>query len=999
MGGIILFILLAALFIFGMPILALVRAANAARQARELAERVGALEHKLDWQRKELARVTAGLPMETAPAMEVTPPRWPRRPEAMKPAVAFQEEALPEVALGALDKSVVTPPATAPPAIPAPAIPAPVRSVSLEQFMGVKLFAWLGGVALFFGVIFFVRYAFEQDLIPPAVRVALGFVTGAGLLVGGLFAHRRAGYRVPAQALCATSVLILYGVTFAAHAIYGFAAFGPVSTMILMSLITATAFLVAVRLDALVVAVLGLLGGFITPFLLPMVQDDPFALFGYIAMLDIGLLAVISRGRWSFLSGGAVAGTALTLVAWHGQFFVAGGYDVGARTLVPMGILCFFSALFIASAWWNTRQQRDSIHPSAAAFTMLGVAMVVAFVFLSHERIAERTFLLYGYVLLLNVGAIFLGLLRPRLAECQVAMAAATLLHLAIWTGIWLKPEMLGSALAVYLVIGGLLAAWPVAAARLRFGSLLPVQQQVGLWIPPLVLLLLIMPVVVLPQASLLVWVAVLLVNLLVVGMAMMSLAILPVLAALLATLLLAAFWLFNVPAEIGSLGAFLVVVAFFSTGFVVAGAWLARRGLGGAGNEGAHIRQLQVMAGTAPFLLLILAVLQLPVANPSPVFGVALLLVALLMGLAVIGRQTLLFGVALGGTLAVEAAWHFPSFDPERPWLALAWYLAFHAVFTAVPFVFRRISASNTLPWAVCALSGIGHFVLVHDLVRQAFPNSMMGLIPAAFAIPAIAALVLVVRRWRGMDDPALHGRLAWLGGVALFFITMIFPIQFDRQWLTVGWALEGAALVWLFRRVRHPGLLWTGLALLGIVFLRLTLNPAVFTDYMRSGTRIFNWHLYVYGIAAASHFLAARWLPGESSGVCGADARPVLWSLGGLLLFLLVNIQIADFFTAPGDRFVAFQFVGNFARDMTYTIAWGLFALGLLVIGISLRARGARFAAIGLLGLTLLKLFVHDLANIESIYRIGALIAVAVIAFIASFLYQRFFNQIERA
>lgn len=62
--------------------------------------------------------------------------------------------------------------------------------------MGVKLFAWLGGVALFFGVIFFVRYAFEHDLVPPAVRVALGFVTGIGLLAGGLWTHRKPTYKV-----------------------------------------------------------------------------------------------------------------------------------------------------------------------------------------------------------------------------------------------------------------------------------------------------------------------------------------------------------------------------------------------------------------------------------------------------------------------------------------------------------------------------------------------------------------------------------------------------------------------------------------------------------------------------------------------------------------------------------------------------------------------------------------------------------------------------------
>ena len=85
--------------------------------------------------------------------------------------------------------------------------------------MGVKLFAWLGGVAMFFGVIFFVKYAFENNLIPPPVRIALGFVTGTGSLIGGLLAHRLERYRVLAQAFLATGVLILYGVSFAAHAI------------------------------------------------------------------------------------------------------------------------------------------------------------------------------------------------------------------------------------------------------------------------------------------------------------------------------------------------------------------------------------------------------------------------------------------------------------------------------------------------------------------------------------------------------------------------------------------------------------------------------------------------------------------------------------------------------------------------------------------------------------------------------------------------------------
>ena len=48
---------------------------------------------------------------------------------------------------------------------------------------------------------------------------------------------------------------------------------------------------------------------------------------------------------------------------------------------------------------------------------------------------------------------------------------------------------------------------------------------------------------------------------------------------------------------------------------------------------------------------------------------------------------------------------------------------------------------------------------------------------------------------------------------------------------------------------------------------------------------------------------------------------------------------------------------------------------------------------ALLGLLSVTLLKLFFHDLAQLGPLYRIGAFIGVAVIAMLASFAYQRFY------
>jgi uncharacterized membrane protein len=75
-----------------------------------------------------------------------------------------------------------------------------------------------------------------------------------------------------------------------------------------------------------------------------------------------------------------------------------------------------------------------------------------------------------------------------------------------------------------------------------------------------------------------------------------------------------------------------------------------------------------------------------------------------------------------------------------------------------------------------------------------------------------------------------------------------------------------------------------------------------------------------------------------------------------------------------------------------MTYSLAWALFAFGLLVLGIWRRSPAPRYASLALLALTLIKLFLHDLARLEAIYRIGAFIGVALVLLLASFTYQRF-------
>ncbi|HSV62504.1 MAG TPA: DUF2339 domain-containing protein, partial [Chthoniobacterales bacterium] len=137
-------------------------------------------------------------------------------------------------------------PLDVPPPPPMPPSP-PAKPFDWEAFFGVKLFAWIGGFVLFLGIVFLVKYSFENNLITPAMRVVIGTVIGIGLIATGWFTAWR-NYRVSGQSLCATGVLVLYGNIFAAHVFYHLIALGPAFAS--MAVVTAAAFFLAVRMNA-----------------------------------------------------------------------------------------------------------------------------------------------------------------------------------------------------------------------------------------------------------------------------------------------------------------------------------------------------------------------------------------------------------------------------------------------------------------------------------------------------------------------------------------------------------------------------------------------------------------------------------------------------------------------------------------------------------------------------------------------------------------------------
>ena len=870
-------------------------------------------------------------------------------------------------------------------------------SIDWEQFMGVRLFAWLGGFALFLAAAFFVKYSFDHNLISPALRVTIGFVVGLGALAGGSAIPRQT-YRVTANTLSAVGVVVLYTVTFASHAVYAFPLFGVTTTFLLMSVITVVAFSLAVHQEARVIAVLGMLGGFLTPLLVSSDAGSALALFGYIALLDVGLAAVAVIRRWDRLHLGGVLGTVLFQFLW-----VVEQYDA-ERVGTAMAVFLGFGLLYLGvsvTAW-----RRGSLNLWLAGAAVVPSMSTLLFVLtqLNTPVIATQPGVLYTFLLGADLSLLALSVLNARLRNVPVLGGGLTFFILSVWIGRMANDDLLYWALAGVVGFTVLYTGFPVVAHRkwpgVRVSPLNHLMPTVGL-------LVMIVPMLKFATQSFAVWPFATLLMGLGFGIAAATASLLALALSLAVTVGLGLFWLLSLPAVGVSVGQALTVmvgmVFVFQGGLLVVlrsvkhgkreGKLGQFAGLGGKELNSKIESQLPALSAIAPFVLLVLLTARLPLESATPVFGVGLLMGGVVLGLEKLLRLDWLPPVGLLCTALLQATWLADGVSSSTALSTLMWNVVFGSVYSLYPFLFLTKDSSRWLTWVTAAVSGPVHFLLIYSLVGSYWPNDFMGIIPLIFVIPSLLGLYLLKGGFSA-DDTKRNTVLAWWGGVALQFVTLIFPIQFDREWLTIGWAFEGAALLWLVLRIPHPGLRYTGVVLMALAFIRLTLNSNVLAYFPRSEYPLFNGFLYTYGCVAAAFFTAARWfVPGQVR-IKGYPLKGLLYGLGTILVFCLLNIEIADFFALPGQGMVSFESRGNLAQDLAYTIVWAAFALGLVLVGIVQRAKGVRLAGIGLMGVTLLKLFFNDLSSLSQLYRVGALAGVAVMAMVASVLYQRFFR-----
>lgn len=207
----------------------------------------------------------------------------------------------------------------------------------LEKFIGENLISKIGIAILVLAIGFFVKYAIDNDWIGPVGRVGIGLLFG-GLLVG--LAHRlRSQYKAFSSVLVGGGLAIFYFTI--ALAYHQYQLFNQTTAFVIMLVVTAFSVVLSLLYDRQELAIISLVGGFITPFLVSNGSGNYQVLFTYLLILNTGLLVMAYRKAWRLLNALAFGFTAILFASWLIQL----PYD--ARQSVYGGGAAFATAFYI----------------------------------------------------------------------------------------------------------------------------------------------------------------------------------------------------------------------------------------------------------------------------------------------------------------------------------------------------------------------------------------------------------------------------------------------------------------------------------------------------------------------------------------------------------------------------------------------------------------------------------------------------------------------------
>ena len=354
-------------------------------------------------------------------------------------------------------------------------------------------------------------------------------------------------------------------------------------------------------------------------------------------------------------------------------------------------------------------------------------------------------------------------------------------------------------------------------------------------------------------------------------------------------------------------------------------------------------------------------------------------------VGLLLLRAWPVIGTLALAGTQALFWAWYPQNYHPEKLIWALGFlgviYLLYLVQSMAQSVLGRRTRWEDlVIIFANVVLFSAGGYVLLDEDYHR-WLGSLAIVMALVYAVSGRVLLALKA------DDRQLVAGIAIASG----FIAVAIPLEANASWVGLGWACEAGVLWWFGLRIKIPSLrvLAGAFVLAAVVQLLMHDTPehasTVFVPILNRNTlpSLATTAVLIAAIVSTRRFLAAIGA-GEQALVGAAVITCVL------LVWWIVSIDLFAYFQARGYRDFESADWQRVAQ-MVLSAWWAVYATVVLMIGFLARRGLLRWTALALFGITVVKVFLWDMAGLDEIYRIVAFFVLAVLLAAAAWVYQR--------
>jgi uncharacterized membrane protein len=358
---------------------------------------------------------------------------------------------------------------------------------------------------------------------------------------------------------------------------------------------------------------------------------------------------------------------------------------------------------------------------------------------------------------------------------------------------------------------------------------------------------------------------------------------------------------------------------------------------------------------------------------------------------------------MSYAGTLLLYIGWYSTFYSRGQLALTLAFATLFFAIFAIAPLVTLQPKDEPPLfasiPAVLAFVNAAVYFLQSYVMIEEVDKTSMAWFALALAGVYIFLSRQVHTRKLTPGSTQVLHFlHLA----IALGFITVAIPIRLDAHWITIGWFVEAGILLWVANRVQSELLNIFALSALVLGVARLLLIDNFYTTQL-----IFNMRMTTYTVAVAVLGVVAWYASRRSDEAGSAVAAVAVVALNALALMALSH-EVADYYSRQmptlrprgAQAYPANQSEWRriqIERDFSYSALCMAYGAMLMAVGFFRRSAFVRWQALLLIAVTIVKVFVYDVSQLDRGYRIVSFIVLGALLLAISFVYQRDWLQLS--